>query len=176
MLPSLRSFLATINASFQLNINYVVPTQRDGDRHIMDIARESNLFQEADLAPLNYCRLYMEATTISDITSPDGINLTPNLSFGDTALPSKDRHHRAHQNRPQTLFWTYWLRFLCIISDRPGKLKQPLGNWQYPGSCLRRTWPAYYDQQHHRIYRRTDIGDIQYDIFDTCCISGIPVL
>jgi hypothetical protein len=100
MLPSLGSFLATINASFQLDTNYVVPTQRDGDRHIMDIARESNLFQEADLAPLNYCRLYMEATTISDITSPDGINPAPNLSFGVTALPSKDRHHRAHQNCP----------------------------------------------------------------------------
>jgi hypothetical protein len=175
MLPSLRSFLASINASFKLDMNYVVPTQREGDRHIMDIARESNMFQEAKLSPLNYCRLYMGATTISDLTSPAGIHLAPDLSFSNTTLPSTDRIHRAHQSRPHTLFWMYWLRFLRSIAYRRGKLKQPLGNWQHPGSRLRRTWHVYYDQQHHRVYHRSATGYIQYDVFDTCCISGIPV-
>jgi hypothetical protein len=175
MLPSLRSFLATIRASFWLDTTYVVTTQPKGDQYSMDIAHESHMFKEDDLADPNYCRLYLEATTISDITSPDGIYLAPNLSFGDTPLPSKDRIHRARQQRPQTLFWTYWLRFLRLISDRRGKLQQPLGHWQYPGSQPRRTWPMYYDQKLHRIFRRTSTGYIHYEVFETRCLSGIPV-
>jgi hypothetical protein len=57
-LASLRKFLETINASIQVDDPKIPPRQREGDAYLMDMILEANVFTDAEIRKLNYCRLY----------------------------------------------------------------------------------------------------------------------
>jgi hypothetical protein len=57
-LHSLRTFLATIDARFELDETYIPPIQRQGDEHLMDIATRSGVFDDTTLGILNQCRIF----------------------------------------------------------------------------------------------------------------------
>jgi hypothetical protein len=125
---------------------------------------------------LNYCRLSLDVTTVADITNAAGSSIITDLAWGESVLPHRNRDHRAHQPPPALFFWTYWQKFLRLISDRRGRLHHPLGNWLVPGSKLRRAWNAYYDSLYHKIFRRQLEEYYQYDVFDTHGINGTKTL
>lgn len=74
-LISMRTFMAQINASIDLDQTGVPPTQRQNDAHIMDMILESDRFTSAEIRRLNYCRLFLQAVTISDLTDATGTRL-----------------------------------------------------------------------------------------------------
>ena len=71
-LLSLREALRLAQASVRLDENVVQPPERSGDLHIMGVARRSKRYSPKDLRLLNYCRLYLHATTVSEILDPTG--------------------------------------------------------------------------------------------------------
>jgi ribonuclease HI len=142
----------------------------------MDIARQSTQFAASEMRALNYCRLYLDVTTVADITTEPGTNIIDDLEWGEAVFPHRNRHHRAHQTKPALFFWTYWQKFLRLISDRRGRLHTPLEKWLAPGSDLRREWTAYYDSKYHKIFRRNHDDYYQYDVFDTRCINGAKTI
>jgi hypothetical protein len=83
-LASLRQFLSTMGASFQLYLNVILaPMQRMHDFNVMeDIILESRKFSPSEICRLNFCRLYLQATTLSDLTQTNGQHLDPNKVEG----------------------------------------------------------------------------------------------
>ena len=71
-LTSMRTFMADINATIELDETGVPSVQRQADKHIMDQILESNKFTAAQIRRLNYCRLFLQAITLSDITDASG--------------------------------------------------------------------------------------------------------
>jgi hypothetical protein len=52
---SMRTFLAVINATIEVDEPGIPPTQRHGDEYIMDMILESGQFTKAHVRRLNYC-------------------------------------------------------------------------------------------------------------------------
>jgi hypothetical protein len=174
-LNSLRSFLATINARFDLDDTYVPHLQRIGDVYLMDLLVGTDAYPDDVLRIINNCRLFLNVITLSDITNAAGTHLIPGVKWGEHDLfPSSSNHHAPRQSSPTMFFWTYWQRLLRIIALPSGQLRNPLGPWLFPGSELRRTWNAYFDLRYKFLYRQTPTGWLQYELFDTRFINGIP--
>ena len=68
--------------------------QQSSDK--LDQILESNKFTAAQIRCLNYCRLFLQAITLSDITDASSTSL-------DLNKLAKTRHHRAVQRRGFTL-------------------------------------------------------------------------
>jgi hypothetical protein len=76
-LTSMRTFMSQINASLELDITGVPPIQLINDAHIMDLILKSDQFTAAQIRRLNYCRLFLQAVTISDLTNANRTTTRP---------------------------------------------------------------------------------------------------
>jgi len=63
----LRDFLAETNTTIEVDDPCIVPVQRANDKHIMDFVLSLNTFTKGELRRINYCRLYLDVYTISDM-------------------------------------------------------------------------------------------------------------
>jgi hypothetical protein len=101
-LPSLRTFLASINGTIQLDRTYVPPIQRVHDEYIMDTILWSEAFTIAQINILNYCRLYLQVVTVSDICQANGTHADASFIFGyPSTLPSSQTNWKTiNQSRP----------------------------------------------------------------------------
>jgi len=78
-LSSLRDFLAHCNGRIHLDHSFVVQPERDGDIFIMEYAQQSRLFTTAELRFINYCRLYLHITTVSELFNAAGTAMLPHM-------------------------------------------------------------------------------------------------
>ncbi len=108
-LASMRTFLATINATIEVDEPGIPPKQRQGDEYIMDMILEDGSYTKAQIRRLNYCRLYLQAVTVSDITDADGKVLDFSKRNGDTSLQSsRTTWLHVNQSRPSATEWALW--------------------------------------------------------------------
>ena len=162
-IPSLRTFLHSINGSLELDHTYVPALQREHDFHIMDIVLSQATYTPRELRLINYCRLYLQASTASDICLPCGRFLDPAILKGvPSTLSSISLHHHTVQPRPHAAAWSLWRRALRLFSTRPGKLCHPLGRWLLSGPSLRRSWPTYVSIKRKILLVRTSHGFSSY--------------
>jgi hypothetical protein len=56
---------------------YTIAPERTNDKHIMDWIIESKKFHDKDIRILNYCRLYLNVTTISELFDATGKHMLP---------------------------------------------------------------------------------------------------
>ena len=161
-IASLRTYLASIGASILLDDSGVPKAQREHDCHLMDIIIQSGTFKPAEIRKLNYCRLYLNAVTLADITKPNGEELDPCLLKGQPSLYSGiTTWHTINQDRPSEKEWKLWQKANMLWSDSHARLYQPLGAWLVPLPDLRFQFFAY-------TYRRSlfvRIEDGQYKVF-----------
>ena len=68
-LQSLRYGLNKASFRIHLHRQYTIPPEREGDIHIMQWAIASKRFTDKHLKVLNYCRMYLHVTTISELFS-----------------------------------------------------------------------------------------------------------
>ena len=142
---SLRDFLTAANTQVVVDDDGVVPKQREHDRYIMEVLMSSGKYTPAELRRLNYCRLHLQATLLSDIATADGVAIDPAFERGDATLDSPwDTRAKVHQQRPCEQTWALWRRANRRWSDRKGTLHQPLGKWIVPHSDRHKQWPMYY--------------------------------
>jgi hypothetical protein len=78
-LHSLQNFLQYTNDQLHVNQPFVQPIERIGGFHIMDYAIQSGRFDEEALRIINYCRLYLHATTVSELFNTDGTSMLPDM-------------------------------------------------------------------------------------------------
>ena len=151
-LTSLRNFLAHIHAQIRVDLHTVASPERRNDLYIMKYARECGLFTDQDLKIINYCRLYLHVTTVSELFDPAGCTLIPELFtcqrepwFNPSTVISLQRRPSDYQIR------TKWQKLLRQWATSTGSLaaSMDLGEWTVSGQRLRR-------------YRRTYVSPTDY--------------
>eukprot|EP00957_Ditylum_brightwellii_P211670 15366453-Ditylum_brightwellii.AAC.2 len=88
-LPSLHLYLGATGLGLQLSYIGVYPPQHRHDQHIMSTVINSNAFKLHKIKCINYCRLYLGVTTLSDITLADGETMDSHMRFGNISLLSR---------------------------------------------------------------------------------------
>ena len=78
-LLSIRTFLQHVGGSFTLTPTFVPSRRRLHDKFIMDEIIDSNQFSARDIRLINLCRLYLQATFLSDLTNATGTHLDQHL-------------------------------------------------------------------------------------------------
>ena len=145
-LLSVRKALASANAFLQLDDTAIPPIERVGDQYIMEFAIQSGEFSPRELKAINYCRLYLHLTTISEMVDADGQSMLQHVfechrpDWFDpstvTVLQSQPSYHQRHYQ------WKRLCRMMCTEDLR---LIESLhvGRWRCPASKLRLRREAY---------------------------------
>jgi hypothetical protein len=170
-LRSLREFLQQINATIQVDMALVAQPERQKDIYIMTYARQSGLFSCSDLAVINYCRLYLHVTTVSELFDADGTTMIPKLFechrepwFNPDTVTTLQARPSAYQIRMK------WQK-LCrqwVKSDGTIAASIELGKWRVPGHHLRRRRQTYIVRtMPNRVYhwRQGSYWEYQRDAF-----------
>ena len=95
--------------------------------------------------------MYLQASTIADITNAEGTHITEYSFRGrnsrTTENPRKSTHQWPRQPRPGPKSWKAWttaLRQKLSTNRKNRKLRQPLGKWIVPQQKTRQEWNWYY--------------------------------
>ena len=128
----------------------------------------TNLFTPSELQAINYCRLYLQATTIADITQANGRRFDRGVLFGSAnAMTSTSNWLHTNQRCPDHTSWIVWRRAMSIWASPNGDLYCPLGPWLHPANHLRRTWKTYFDPYLKVAYLRVGDAYKQYSPSNT---------
>jgi exonuclease III len=129
-LGSMRLFLAKMQGSLRLDAVYIQPRQRIHDEYIMDLVLASKKFTAAEVRRINYCRLYLQVVTLSDLTTIAGDRMDMSKSCGNPNIESSEsRLDWPRQDRPSSREWTLWKSATKLWSNGSGELNTPLGPW-----------------------------------------------
>jgi hypothetical protein len=108
----------------------VAPAERQYDEFIMDGILESKAFTKKEIRRRNYCRMYLGALTISDLTTTNGDRLDKAKLDGEGLLISSvTKWLTVHQEVPSQAEWVLWKRANTLWSRLDGSLIHPLGAW-----------------------------------------------
>ena len=135
-LAGFRQYLQTIRGSLEVNGTGVPAKQRQHDDYIMDIVLASHQFRPGQIKRINWCRLYLNVVTLSDIATAKGDYIEKQLYDGTPCRHST--WHQVEQKKPDSESWKQWrwaCRLLCIGRNSL-KLSAPLGHWILPPSQL----------------------------------------
>jgi hypothetical protein len=153
LFPSMRKFLHAIEGSISVDAPFVPATQRQHDRYLMNMALTFGGFSDAHMRLLNYCRLYLQVVTLSDIALADGHTIDPAMQTGHISLLSSSTTWlHVNQRKPDPRTWKVWQAFLRMLSLHLED--HPLGAWLHPPARLRRSWPVYVDLPSKQVYLR----------------------
>ena len=158
---SLRQYLRNIGGEIRLKDTYVPRTQRKHNVFLMDIVLSSKKFGPASIRRINYCRLYLNVTLLSDITRPDGSRLDKAAYDGNlTQLLSTNPGLSVNQPKPNNKAWQEWRKFLHLLVHRDVALhlKNPLTEWIVAPSQYTRRWKYLYSRDQDRLFVRTTVG------------------
>ena len=160
-LASLRNYLASIDASIEVGNPFIPPRQRVNDVFIMDIALEMGRFKPVELRRINYCRLYLGVTLLSEITTAGGNRLEPSMYWGNPpAHISTATYHKVTQSNPNAKAWKAWRKLLHLIAHRHSLLLKHdyLGSWLVPLEKQTRQWPVLYDPESNEMFCQSNHG------------------
>eukprot|EP00957_Ditylum_brightwellii_P206812 15350109-Ditylum_brightwellii.AAC.1 len=161
-LPSLHSYLGATGLCLQLSYTGAYPPQREHDQHIMPIVINSNAFKLHEIKRINYCRLYLGVTTLSDTTLADGETLDPHMRSGNISLLSSSaKQLLAKQGCPNQNSWKTCGKCLKMFAN-DDQLKVPPRQWFVPTSDLQRNWPIYLDYNKDILYVRLADSDTEW--------------
>jgi hypothetical protein len=164
----LRNFLKSIGGQLRLDQTYVPPLQRAYDSYIMDHVMSSQLFTDKQVREINYCRLFLHAVTVSDITNASGSRLFPGILQGSTSdIDSATKDHHVYQLKPYPTAWRLWKR-ACELFSTAGVLHDTLEEWLVPPEKQRRTWPFYFDPATGNLLHQLED---KYTVHYKCCMS-----
>ena len=129
-IASLRSYLNQSQITLQVETQGIPPLEREHDVYLMEEILRSNWFTEKEIVRLNYCRLYLNAVTLSDITNTIGDRLDDSKQVGETSLMSANsKWMEVNQSKPSDSEWKLWTCANRLWSNSKGQLHQPLGKW-----------------------------------------------
>ena len=143
-LGSLRQYLASVDAWIETDDSCLPPLERVNDEYIMERIVRSQTFSAAQIRTLNYCRLYLGAVTLSDLTTTTGRYLDQSKVAGrPSLLGSNTKWLKVNQESPSEAEWRVWKRANRLWSTADGKMIRPLGPWLRRVQQCRIQCPAY---------------------------------
>eukprot|EP00957_Ditylum_brightwellii_P086455 6577643-Ditylum_brightwellii.AAC.1 len=105
----------------------------------------SGKFKDKDIQRINYCRIYLNVTTIADVTLACAKKLDPHMYKGERSLLSSvATHMKIYQQKPGSASWGAWRKAMALWA-KECNLKVPLKEWSFSASNLSQHWPTYYD-------------------------------
>ena len=124
-------YVIQYNTTIEVDDPGIPPKQREGDEYLMNMILESGQFTNLEIRRLNYCRLYLQAITLSDITDATGTQLDMSKRTGEMSRYSSRTTSlvRVNQDRPSPIKWKLWCKANLIWSHPDGQLHTPLGDW-----------------------------------------------
>jgi hypothetical protein len=126
-LRSVRDFLRLIQGTLRLDRPSIPEIQRVNDSFIMDHVLERGNFSSKDIQRINYCRLYYQAVTVSDISNASGTSLCPGIRIGEyTFWSGFTQYHSTNQAKPDRATWRIWSKALDLIAKADDRLYVPL--------------------------------------------------
>ncbi len=159
-LASLRCYLASINAVLHVDTTGIPPLEREHDGYMMEWIVRSKQFTDKEVVRLNFCRLFLIAVTLSDLTVTDGKYLDNRKLQGNPSIMSSQSHWMpVHQDRPSEAEWRLWRKANKIWSRADGTLQQPLGNWIQ--DLLKRRIFHFAYKDHNKLFIRTQGGYVR---------------
>ena len=146
-------FHATIQGELRIDNPSIPPIQRVNDSYIMDHVLERGEFSAPEICRINYCRLYLQAITVSDVSTATGDKLAPGIRIGQPTLWSgATRLHKTHQDKPNPSTWRLWSIAMNLLADVNDKLYVPLRQWILPHHQQRQLWTVYFDPMTDSIF------------------------
>ncbi|KAI2493807.1 hypothetical protein MHU86_20730 [Fragilaria crotonensis] len=150
------TFLASINALLIIDDPGIPPLQRVNDRYVMDEILASQQFTPAQLRRLNYCRLYLQAVTLADLTVSNGCQLDHSKLMGTPSLySSATQYVQINQDQPSKKEWKLWRKANQLWSDQDGNLHHPMGAWTHASTLQRNQHFAYLIHPRKLVLRQT---------------------
>ena len=134
-LTSTRLFLQSIHASIHFSFRTHSLHYRVHDCHIMDKFSECLPYGRHRLRLLNFCRLHLQVSCLSELTNTAGTHLIPKFWCGDVSKRQSSSTHRyPNQASPSAKAWSLWRSAIrtAFCHPRSTRLKEPLGAWTSP--------------------------------------------
>ena len=137
----LRHDLRHINSTLFIHDTWTYPPTREHDAYIMDLIN-THITSDTQKRKLNYCRLYLQVTHVSDITTSDGKKLHHGIMHKQESFNNQHQTlNWPEQQIPDKPTWKLWNQTLRqILCTYNNNLKQPLGRWL---TTFKR-WYAYF--------------------------------
>jgi exonuclease III len=156
-LASLRTFMSINDITLQLDDPMIPPLQRVHDAHIMDIVLQSKKYTASEIRRINYCRLFLQAVTLSDLATVDGQYVDASKLKGHPSLRSSSTTlMHINQDRPSESEWSLWKKVNHLWSNEDGRFHQSLGRWLLPIHKQREQHFAYLLSNHQLVVKTTD--------------------
>ena len=167
-IPSIREFLHSIGSRMEVENLPVTPLQREHDWFLMDIALD--LYSKpSDLQHLNACRLYLQVTLLSNITTSDGKFIQSEVMQSHRPHSNSANELFSYQSSPDTAGWTLGHAFLTHLTQSPTHaLIQPLGRWLHSSHALVCKWQSYIDVSTNIVYLRKQDT---FEVYETLPIT-----
>ena len=104
-----------------------ITPQCEGDRSIM-AELDKQGYTKAEMCNFNRCRLYLQVTSLSEITNGKGTQMV-----FDRSPRKSNRMFWPHQGKPQNTMWTEWEKALQkCFGNNSKRLQTALGPWTVP--------------------------------------------
>ena len=153
-IPLIQDFLHSIGGRMEVENLPATPVQREHDRFLMDTALDL-YSKSSDLQHLNACRLHLQVTLLSDITTADSKFIRSEVIQSHQPLSNSANELFPYQSSPDAVGWNKLRTFLLHLTRTPAhSLIQPLGRWLHPSDALIRKWQSYIDLSTEIIYLR----------------------
>jgi hypothetical protein len=106
-----------------------------------------------DFQIFNFCRLYLQVTTLSDIITANGKQIRHSIWHGQNFKHHNKNEHWPRQPLPSNGCWNSWRRALRIMyyTNEDGKFDIPL-----PPIKATKNWKWYYSGTEQRLYHMSE--------------------
>ena len=140
-------FLSSIDGKVLFTNDDTLKPQCKHDRFLMDEFRRLPGIGSTELRRLNQCRLYLQVTLLSEISSANGVTILSNYVRGNKHANRRSLLTWPRQERPPHKAWQEWNKRLSqtFCTSRTGfRLRQPLHTWTFTGPQYQ-TWDTLFD-------------------------------
>jgi Reverse transcriptase (RNA-dependent DNA polymerase) len=166
-LRSLHEFMQDHDIKISLPYEFH-PLLRENDKYIMIIAQQHKM-TTTEMRHLNYCRLYLNVITLSDIADEEGTYIKTEM-YENQKLPVLQTSYVCRQIKPYKSIWTPWKKLLKLLTlPNRRKLKQPLGKWIVQSNEIRQKFYAYANDTN--VYKSFEDGYSKHQILRNNRIS-----
>jgi len=174
-LSPLREYMRTL----QIQIRYAawtIPLSQIGDRYLMEDFLDQS-FPQYKLEHLNACRMYLQVTTLSEITDHTGTELLPQVlssrhsvtPVGLTAISSSTLQW-PNVHLPSPACWKLWSTTISSIytgDTRGTRLTTLLGAWLDTHTTIR-FWHWRLANPTHLVFKQSPTSDTQVALQTQC--------
>jgi hypothetical protein len=148
-------FLSSIDGIVIYTTDRTLKPQCDNDCFLMEKFLTIKGIGSKELQRLNQCRIYLQVTLLSEISTANGKTLSANYVVGNKHPTRRSLLTWPRQPRPPPTAWSVWkkrLHQLFCITPRHHQLRDPLKQWTPTGPQYQQ-WTDYIDTSAPAIFR-----------------------